>query len=140
MNAFSLHILTAFKPFFDGKCLSLVVPTPSGMYGIQAKHSDFVGSIVPGEMKITCEEDGEIKVITAAVADGIVRVEDGDVLVLADTVERAEEIDENRAQAAYEKALEDSAQQRSVREYYAAQARLARAVNRLKVKRHTIKR
>ena len=64
----------------------------------------------------------------------------GDVLVLADTVERAEEIDENRAQAAYEKALEDSAQQRSVREYYAAQARLARAVNRLKVKRHTIKR
>ena len=103
MNAFSLHILTAFKPFFDGKCLSLVVPTPSGMYGIQAKHSDFVGSIVPGEMKITCEEDGEIKVITAAVADGIVRVEGGDVLVLADTVERAEEIDENRAQAAYER-------------------------------------
>ena len=124
MNAFSLHILTAFKPFFDGKCLSLVVPTPSGMYGIQAKHSDFVGSIVPGEMKITCEENGEIKVITSAVAEGIVKVEGG----------------ENRAQAAYEKALEDSAQQRSVREYYAAQARLARAVNRLKVKRHTIKR
>ena len=59
--------------------------------------------------------------------------------MLVDTAERPEEIDENRAQAAYEKAVEDSAQKRSVREYYAAQARLARAVNRLKVKRHTRK-
>ncbi len=139
MNSFPLHVLTAFKPFYDGECVSLVVPTPSGMLGIQAKHSNFVCSVVPGEMKVTVEEDGQAKVFTAAVADGIVRVENGEVLVLVDTAERPEEIDENRAQAAYEKAVEDSAQKRSVREYYAAQARLARAVNRLKVKRHTRK-
>ena len=39
MNAFSLHILTAFKPFFDGECLSLVVPPPSGLYRIHPKHT-----------------------------------------------------------------------------------------------------
>ena len=133
MTPFQLHVLTAVKPFYEGECVSLVIPTPSGLYGIQAKHSNFVGSVIPGEMKITLK-DGQV--LTAAVADGIVKVEDGDVLVLVDTAERPEEIDETRARRALEKAMEDTAKERSTREYYAAQARLARAINRLKVKTH----
>lgn len=132
MTSFPLHVLTAVKPFYEGECVSLVVPTPSGLYGIQAKHSNFVGSIIPGEMKMTLP-DGSV--VTAAVADGIVKVEGGEVLVLVDTAERPEEIDENRAERALEKAMEDTARERSAREYFAAQARLARAINRLKVKR-----
>ena len=132
MTSFPLHVLTAVKPFYEGECVSLVIPTPSGLYGIQAKHSNFVGSIIPGEMKMTLP-DGSV--VTAAVADGIVNVEGGEVLVLVDTAERPEEIDENRAERALEKAMEDTARERSAREYFAAQARLARAINRLKVKR-----
>lgn len=132
MTSFPLHVLTAVKPFYEGECVSLVVPTPLGLYGIQAKHSNFVGSIIPGEMKMTLP-DGSV--VTAAVADGIVKVEGGEVLVLVDTAERPEEIDENRAERALEKAMEDTARERSAREYFAAQARLARAINRLKVKR-----
>ena len=132
MTSFPLHVLTAVKPFYEGECVSLVIPTASGFYGIQAKHSNFVGSIIPGEMKMTLP-DGSV--VTAAVADGIVKVEGGEVLVLVDTAERPEEIDENRAERALEKAMEDTARERSAREYFAAQARLARAMNRLKVKR-----
>lgn len=132
MTSFPLHVLTAVKPFYEGECVSLVIPTPSGFYGIQAKHSNFVGSIIPGEMKMTLP-DGSV--VSAAVADGIVKVEGGEVLVLVDTAERPEEIDENRAERALEKAMEDTARERSAREYFAAQARLARAINRLKVKR-----
>ena len=132
MTSFPLHVLTAVKPFYEGECVSLVIPTPSGLYGIQAKHSNFVGSIIPGEMKMTLP-DGSV--VTAAVADGIVKVEGGEVLVLVDTAERPEEIDGNRAERALEKAMEDTARERSAREYFAAQARLARAINRLKVKR-----
>ena len=132
MTSIPLHVLTAVKPFYEGECVSLVIPTPSGLYGIQAKHSNFVGSIIPGEMKMTLP-DGSV--VTAAVADGIVKVEGGEVLVLVDTAERPEEIDENRAERALEKAMEDTARERSAREYFAAQARLARAINRLKVKR-----
>lgn len=132
MTSFPLHVLTAVKPFYEGECVSLVIPTPSGLYGIQAKHSNFVGSIIPGEMKMTLP-DGSV--VSAAVADGIVKVEGGEVLVLVDTAERPEEIDENRAERALEKAMEDTARERSAREYFAAQARLARAINRLKVKR-----
>ena len=132
MTSFPLHVLTAVKPFYEGECVSLVIPTPSGLYGIQAKHSNFVGSIIPGEMKMTLP-DGSV--VTAAVVDSIVKVEGGEVLVLVDTAERPEEIDENRAERALEKAMEDTARERSAREYFAAQARLARAINRLKVKR-----
>ena len=131
---FRLHILAADRPFYEGECVSLVIPTPSGFYGIQAKHSNFVGSVIPGEMKVTLP-DGQV--LTAAVADGIVKVENGKVLVLVDTAERPEEIDENRAARALEKAMEDTAVEKSTREYFAAQARLARAINRLKVKRRT---
>ena len=56
--------------------------------------------------------------------------------MLVNPAEGPEEIDKNRARRALEKAMEDTAKERSTREYYAAQARLARAINRLKVKTH----
>ncbi len=137
MNAFDLHVLATDKPFFEGKCLSLVLPTKTGQYGIQAGHCNWIASVIPGEMKITCEDEkGEQNVILAAVADGIVKVENGSVLVLVDTAERPEEIDENRARRAVDKAREDVMRKQSKREYYASQARLARAINRLKVSGH----
>ena len=136
MKPFDLHVLTMNKPFFEGKCSSLVVPIKSGQYGILA---DWVSVIVPGEMKLTVEgDDGKQNVITAAVAGGIVKVEHNSVLVLVDTAEKPEEIDENRARRAVEMAKEQTAKQTATREYYAAQARLARAVNRLKVRTHNV--
>lgn len=136
-ESFDLHVLATNKPFYEGPCLSLVLPTLQGQYGIQARHFNYVTAIVPGEMKFTyIDEDGKEKTEIAAVADGIVKVEDNSVLVLVDTAERPEEIDEIRARNAVDKAREDSLQKQSVREYYAAQARLARAVNRLKVRKH----
>ena len=98
MKPFDLHILTMNKPFFEGKCSSLVVPIKSGQYGILANHCNWVSVIVPGEMKLAVEGgDGKQNVITAAVAGGIVKVEHNSVPVLVDTAERPEEIDENRA-------------------------------------------
>lgn len=139
MKAFDLHVLTMNKPFFEGKCVSLVVPINSGQYGILADHCNWVSVVVPGEMKLAVEDDdGGRSVITAAVAGGIVKVEDNSVLVLVDTAERPEEIDENRARRAVEMAKEQTAKQTATSEYYAAQARLARAVNRLKVRTHNV--
>ena len=50
MKPFDLHVLTMNKPFFEGKCSSLVVPIKSGQYGILADHCTWVSVIVPGEM------------------------------------------------------------------------------------------
>ena len=70
----------------------------------------------------------------AAVAEGLVKVENGEVLVLVDSIERPEEIDVNRAKRKAEEAEEAILQKKSRLEYRTAQADLARALNRLKVK------
>ena len=131
MNTFALNVLAAEKPFFDGECISLVIPTSDGQYGIQAKHNNMIAAIVPGELKITIP-DGNV--IIAAVSEGLVKVENNQVLILVDTLELPEEIDENRAKRSAEQAKEAILQKKSIQDYISAQAKMARAIGRLRVK------
>ena len=133
MNEFKLTVFAADKPFYEGNCISLEMPTSEGQYGIWANHSDMIAAIVPGLMKVTLPDNTE-KV--AAVSGGIAEVSGNSVLVLVDTLEKPEEIDENRAKRAREQAKEAMLQKRSRREYYAAQARMARAMSRINVKEY----
>ena len=61
-------------------------------------------------------------------------MENNTVLILVDTIERPEEIDANRARREAEEAMEAILQKKSIQSYHTAQARMARALNRLKVK------
>ncbi len=132
MKTFKLRVLAAEKPFYEGDCISLVIPTVKGQYGILAMHYNMTSAIVPGLLKITTPDN---EVIYAATSDGIIKVEDNSVLLLVDTAERPEEIDENRARRAEESAKEAILQKKSIQDYNAAQAKMARAINRLRVKR-----
>lgn len=133
MNVFSLSVLSAEKPFWEGECISLVLPTVDGQYGIQAGHNDMIAAVVPGEMKITTPDNA---FFLAAVSEGLVKVEAGKVLILVDTAELPEEIDENRARHSAAQAKEAILQKKSIQDYYAAQAKMARAIGRLRVKDH----
>ena len=131
-GTFRARLLASDRVFYEGACESIIIPLPDGLYGIMANHSNMIGAIVPGIIKYkTPEQPYKI----AAVSSGIVKVENNEVLVLADSIERPEEIDENRAKRSADKAKEEISQNRSIREYRLAQAHLARAINRLKVKR-----
>ena len=131
MNTFRLHILAADRVFFEGDCTSLIVPTAHGQYGVQARHSNMIAAVVPGELRFQ-PEGGSLR--TAAVSAGLVKIEDGDVLLLVDTAERPEDIDANRAKRAADAAKEELLQKKSLQEYKSAQANLARALSRLRVK------
>lgn len=72
---------------------------------------------------------------TAAVSAGLVKIEDGEVLLLVGTAERPEDIDVNRARRAANAAKEELLQKKSLQEYKSAQANLARALSRLRVKK-----
>ena len=61
-----------------------------------------------------------------------------DLLVLVDSVERPEEIDAARARREADEAQEAMLQRKSRQEYQLAQASLARAMNRLRVKAREI--
>ena len=130
-NSFNVHILAADHVFYEGPSESLIVPAPLGQMGILANHSNMVTAIVPGRMDYRLP--GE-HMQYAAVAEGLVKVENGEVLVLVDSIERPEEIDVNRAKRKAEEAEEAILQKKSRLEYRTAQADLARALNRLKVK------
>ena len=88
---------------------------------------------------ITCLNAGELRFRTgdewhyAVVSDGFVEIMPSYVTLLADTVERPEEIDEKRAEAAKERAEEKLRQKQSISEYYHTQAALNKAVARLKI-------
>ncbi len=128
---FPLHILAADKPFYEGDCESLVVPTLDGEYGVLAHHCNIILAIVPGTLTYRTP-DGEMHV--AAVAAGIMKVEEGEVLVLVDSALRPEDVDEARQRRIADEAKEALLQKKSIEEHHAAQARLARALARLKVK------
>ena len=134
MSAFTVHILAADKVLYEGECESLIIPTPWGQYGILAHHTKAICAIVAGRLTYRVP-GGEDRF--AAVSDGLVKIEDNDVLVLEDTAERPEEIDINRVRAVAAASREAMLQKRSIREYRQAQAALARAVSRMDVhKKH----
>ena len=130
MNSFRLHIFAADRVFFEGDCVSLIVPTNHGQYGVQAHHSNMIAALVPGMLTYRLPE-GESR--NAAVSAGMIKIEANDVLVLVDAAERPEDIDANRAKQAEARAREELLQKRSQMEYRLAQANLARALNRLRI-------
>lgn len=130
MTAFTVHILAADKVLYDGECESLIIPTPWGQYGILANHCKAICAIVAG--RLTYRVPGG-KDRYAAVSDGLVKIENNDVLILVDTAEHPEEIDINKVKAAADASKEAMLQKRSIREYHEAQATLARALSRIDV-------
>ena len=83
-----------------------------------------------------CFKDGET--LYAAVSSGVLRMEKNECTILVDSAEHPEEIDEARALAQKEEAIERMLQKKSLQEYYLAEAELKRAMTRLKLKGNMI--
>ena len=133
MDTFQVHILAADRIFYEGPCVSLTIPTSDGERGILAHHENMMAAIQPGTLRWQPPEQG---VQLAAVSPGMVKVERNDVLVLVDSAERPEEIDEARARREADEAREALLQKKSRQEHQLAQSTLARALNRLRVRSH----
>lgn len=131
MKAFHLTFLEADRTFYDGDCVSLQIPATDGAYGVLANHTNLICALVPGELKYK-SPDGEEKV--ASVSSGLCKVEGGEVLVLTESAEAPEEIDVRRAEREAAEAKEEILRRRSIQSYKAAQAKMARVTNRLRVK------
>ena len=136
MEVFQVHILAADRNFYEGPCESLTISTSDGEQGILAHHSNMIAAVLPGILRYRVPGEPEQ---VAAVSPGMVKVESNDVLVLVDSAERPEEIDAARAMREADEAREALLQQRSRQEHQLAQAALARALNRLRVKDREMK-
>ncbi|MCI8419191.1 MAG: ATP synthase F1 subunit epsilon [Oscillospiraceae bacterium] len=130
MDTFQVHILAADKTLYEGPCESLTIPTSDGEQGILAHHSGMMATVRTGTLRYRAPGQ---PVQLAAVSPGMVKVEGNEVLVLVDSAERPEEIDEARARREADEAREAILQKKSIQEYQLAQAALGRALNRLRV-------
>ncbi len=127
---FQMDVLAASVPFFQGRCVSAVIPTVDGEYGVLAGHCNTVGAVCAGELRFETET-GEL--CRAAVAPGLFKIDGERVLLLLDAAERPDDIDVNRALRARREAEEELRQKHSLVEYEIAQGNLARAMSRLRV-------
>lgn len=130
-SVFNLQIITPERVFIDGQAEMIRLKAPDGEIGIAAGHSPVVISMVAGEIGI--KRDGQWRVAAASV--GTATVTPDAVLVMLQTVEWPEEIDERRARESEERAREIMRQKCSMQEYVMAQSMLSRAMIRLRVAR-----
>ena len=131
MSKFYLKVISSNRIFYEGFCTCLIIPSVDGEKAIMAHHEEVIVAVDNGEMRMQKEEGGEWSY--AVLGKGFCMVANNRVTVLADTVERPEEVDANRAKEALERAQERLRQKQSIQEYHMTQAAMARALTRLKV-------
>ncbi len=122
-----LEIITAERQVYSGEVDMVIAPGFDGQLGILPKHAPLMTMLKPGEL--TVRKDGED--IYVAVSGGFMEVLGNRVSVLADACERSDEIDEERAEQAMQKAQEALATKGSNVEMGRALASLQRAQVRL---------
>lgn len=131
MSRIHCEIVTAERTVFDDHVDMVVAPSIQGQLGILPKHAPLITSLTYGELVLHREglEDEFI-----AIGGGFMEVRPDHVTILADSAERAEEIDESRAEEALRRAEELMAQKQTEDVDLArAEAALRRSMIRLKV-------
>jgi F-type H+-transporting ATPase subunit epsilon len=128
-----VEVVSQDRPVFEGDVDIVVAPGVDGELGILPHHAPLLTTLRPGVLRVrrgTAEE-------TIAISGGVLEVRPDLVTVLADSAERAEEIDLSRAEEARQRAEETmrSGAPRNSEAYLAAEAALRRSNLRIQVAR-----
>ena len=130
---FQLEIVTPRKTVFSEKVESFSAPGVVGGFQVLKSHAPLLSSIRIGEVKIIDSNGKEWRYATSG---GFVEVRENKVVMLAETAERANEIDAKRASAALERAQRRITEKKFDTDVDRARIALERAMNRLKVAEH----
>ncbi|PIP01868.1 MAG: F0F1 ATP synthase subunit epsilon [Zetaproteobacteria bacterium CG12_big_fil_rev_8_21_14_0_65_54_13] len=124
----SVLVATAEREVYRGECTFLVAPGTAGELGIMPKHTPLIAQLCAGELRITKGVDDIDEVF---VSGGYVEVQPDMITVLADSAERASDLDEAQALEAERKAKEVLESRDGEADVARAQAELAVSVARL---------
>ncbi|MEJ5350227.1 MAG: F0F1 ATP synthase subunit epsilon [Melioribacteraceae bacterium] len=126
----NLEIITPSKIVYSGKVKSVTVPGTLGSFQVLFNHAPLLSTFEIGRIKVE-ELNGTVTEFTTG--GGSIEVLKNKILILADSVERREEIDVERARKSLQRAKERlSASRKEKIDVERAEASLQRAVNRLK--------
>ena len=131
MSELYLEIITPSKVGFKGKVTSVTVPGTKGNFQVLYNHAPIISSLEIGEIKI--EEQGN-KTVHFATSGGTIEVSHNNIIILAESFERADQIDIKRAEEAKKRAKE-RLERRTQAEIddFRAELALKRSINRLKI-------
>lgn len=129
MKSFKLEIVTPSKLAYNAEIVSITVPGTLGEFQVLYNHAPIVSNFEIGKIKIQSPEN---EVIYFATGGGVIEVLKNKVVVLAQSLERSDEIDTDRANQAVERAKQ-RLEQRDQVDIARAEAALTRGLNRLKV-------
>lgn len=136
MSSIKIDIVTAERVVYSEEVDTVIAPGVEGQLGILPHHAPLMTTLQAGELRVRKggEED------SLAISGGFLEVRPDRVIVLADSAERAEEIDVTRAEAAKQRAEQRLADRRapgldSARCEAALQRSIARLTVAEKIKR-----
>jgi F-type H+-transporting ATPase subunit epsilon len=129
-KSYKLEIVTPKKVVFSGDVLSFSAPGVLGGFQVLRSHAPLLSNISVGEVKVVDLEGKEFRYATSG---GVVEVKENKVILLAETAERSDEIDVQRAEEARDRARKRLAKKSAEIDMDRARLALFRAMNRLKV-------
>jgi len=130
MATLRLDIVTTEQSVYSDDVDMVIAPGVQGQLGILPHHAPLMTALTPGELVVKKGKDEQI----LAIGGGFLEVRPDAVVILADSAERAEDIDEARAMEARSRA-ERLLAEKGKPDMDAAQAEMAlrRALSRLTV-------
>jgi len=132
-----VDIVSAEAQIYTGTAKMLFAPAVMGEVGIMPQHTPLLTKIKPGEVRVISEDDEEEYFY---VSGGMLEVLPSGVTILADTAQRAHDLNEAAAQEAKERAEQALSDQKDDVDYAAAEAQLAEAVAQVEAIRKIKKR
>lgn len=129
-NLFQLEIITPERVFYRGEAWMVEFTAEDGDIGVLKNHIPLTTVVAPGILNIK-EAEGEKK---AALHAGFAEILPEKVTILAEVAEWPEEIDEDRAKAAYARAEERLRNHTAEIDVARAEIALKRALVRLDVR------
>ncbi|MDO5090144.1 MAG: F0F1 ATP synthase subunit epsilon [Cardiobacteriaceae bacterium] len=137
-KSFRVNMVSADRQLFCGEVVSIAATAVTGEIGVLAGHTPLLAMLKPGQVRLTLA-DGNEEIIY--VSGGFLEVQPGQTVILADEAERAENLSEEKIQAARERAeaaMREGAKNRI--DYAKAQVELAQATAQLAALKRSKKR
>ena len=128
-NLFTLKIVTPDRVFYQGEVSMVEFNTTEGEIGVLQGHVPTTVIISPGILTITQAEETK----EAALHAGFAEILQNEVVILAEIIEWPEEIDEERAKRARERAEERLRTKTPETDILRAETALQRAMARIHV-------
>lgn len=135
MKTLKLKLVTPERSVSEQDALSVTLPIQGGEVTLLPDHEPYIGALHAGEILVRRDESLDPE--SVAISGGFVEFVGNTLTVLADTAERAEEIDMQRAEEARAKAeqLKLEKGDMSAEEYAFVVAALEKEMTRIKVAR-----